>query len=363
MATKEKRPQQLSNGWLAFFSGNYEMAEDLFRNAYRSGIGGKAVIQNLVLTLLKQGKAEEALNLINSEITSQQKKGVDKIKMEWLFRLEFLVKIRLGKITDAFADFHENLALELMICQLDSGFSSLRQAERSKDYFRNFILKIELMESDPFPYFRPSVRSYLLKILQEKITEDLSSKEKSLLLAYRSLLFLSIGEMENALDSAKAAVEERESYTSLISRGKIYYQLGRLSEAYGAFIKAKNLTEKNAEALINMGTVLAKVGDHERGIKLIRNGLRKESSSYAGWKNRVLALLAARKWEKARKAISVMSKMREDRPDVWLHLGIAYLGLRKSKKALEALLKYKQRTEESDDWISMLISLAKHLGE
>lgn len=356
----------LSNGFIAFLSGKFEEAEKNFRDAYKKERDNLSAIQNLTITLLKQGKLTEALNVVNSKLKENREKGMDTVEMEGLFLLKFLAMIRGGTVVKAFEMLHNHLGSEIMICQLDRGLASPRRAvHRGRSQFQHFRLIIELMQGEPFPYFKRGIQSYLSQILHGTLEkEKISSTTRSFLLSYRALILLSLGKMDKARESIAAALNVKETYVSLLSRGKVNYQLGRLSEAYGDFIKAKNTTDENAEALINMGAVLAKVGDYQRGLDLVKQGLKKVSGSYAGWRNRALILLRAREWEKAKNTISILSRMRKDRPEIWLNLGIAYMGLKKPKKALEAFNKYKEReTEHKDEeWVSMLMSLTKKLG-
>lgn len=350
----------IANGFLAFLSGEYEVAENFFRDAYRSGIEEKTAIHNLVFSLLKQEKETEALTLVNSALERKQKKNVDRMKMEWLFLLKFLVLIRVGDIDEAFRFLHARLSSEIFTCTLEW---APHPQDRMGEYpFRKLELKKELLESDFFPYFSPRLRLYLLRILKTYFDEEPPSLEKhSLLHSYKALLQFSIGKIERAQESINSLIEEKETYTALLTRGKINYELGNLSDAFGDFIKAKNSTNQNAEALVNLGVILVKVRNLKRGIKYIKKGLKQSSGSYAAWKNRALALLKAEKWKKAKQVVSVLTEMREETPEAWLCLGIAYIGLKKPKKAMEAFATYKEKTEKSEEWISILSGLAKNL--
>lgn len=364
MSGNTVKSTSVSNGFLAFLSGEFREAETFFRDAYNSGIETETVIQNLILSLLKQEKVDTAFRLVNSELKKREEKKVDLVKREWLILLKFLILIRMGKVVEAFEELHEKLASEVLTCDLEQDVLSSRRTDtKGRERFWNFRLKITLMDIKVFPYFNASIQSFLLKILDIELGKELPPEEKSFLLSYQALLALSLGEMDRALEIVNATIDKKETYLSLVSRGKIYYQIGRLSDAYGAFIRAKNLTDDNPEALINMGVVLVKSGDYQRGLDYINQGLKKGYGSYSGWKNRALTLLASREWDKALKTISVIRKMREDKPELWLWSGIAYLGLKENKKALETLLRYKGNTKEKNEWASVLVSLAKNLGK
>lgn len=359
--SRMQEKDSISKGFIAFLSGKFDIAEKCFNDAYNSGKREEAVIQNLVVSLIKQDKMEEALDIVEAEINTRQKRGVDRIRMEWLILLKFLITIRMGKIVKAFKELHKKLSTEVLICQLDYGFSVPKKGLEEIDFFQKIQLKIDLMENKPFPYFSPKLRSYISKVIEREL-EELKPEDRVLLLAYEALLLLSLGKMDEAFDSIDSASDIRETYTTLVTRGKMYYQIGQLSDAYGEFIKAKNSTDHNAEALMNMGVILTKTGNYQRGLEHIKKGLKKASATYVGWRNRILALIAGRRWEKARKTVSVLTGMQKDKPEIWLDLGMAYLGLKKSKKALEALIKYREKTEEKDEWVSFLISLAKNIG-
>lgn len=360
--SRMQEKDSISKGFIAFLSGKFDIAEKCFNDAYNSGKREETVIQNLVVSLIKQDKMEEALDIVEAEINTRQKRGVDRIRMEWLILLKFLITIRMGKIVKAFKELHKKLSTEVLICQLDYGFSVPKKGLEEIDFFQKIQLKIDLMENKPFPYFSPKLRSYISKVIERELEEELKPEDRVLLLAYEALLLLSLGKMDEAFDSIDSASDIRETYTTLVTRGKMYYQIGQLSDAYGEFIKAKNSTDHNAEALMNMGVILTKTGNYQRGLEHIKKGLKKASATYVGWRNRILALIAGRRWEKARKTVSVLTGMQKDKPEIWLDLGMAYLGLKKSKKALEALIKYREKTEEKDEWVSFLISLAKNIG-
>lgn len=74
------------------------------------------------------------------------------------------------------------------------------------------------------------------------------------------------GNMDSALEKAKASIQTFELIDGYSLLGSSYYQLGDYENAKLAFEKGKNIDPKNEKLLIGLGTVQSTLGENEEAL-------------------------------------------------------------------------------------------------
>ena len=124
--------------------------------------------------------------------------------------------------------------------------------------------------------------------------------------------------------------------TTLLQRGLLAHQAGRLAEARSAYQAALKISPQNPDALHLLGVVLGALGELDQGIKLISQALRLQPRQPDFHFNLGNLLLQQHSFEAATNAYRSALALNPKMADVWMNLGLAQTAREHQAEARES---------------------------
>ena len=352
-------PDQMKTIFSLYDSGEMRKAEQACKKLLPAFPQALKVYTVLGATLIRQGKAEQALKVYDKSILLNpdfaESYNIRGIALKDLGRLEEAIKSydKAIQLKPDFADAYNNRGNVLKkLGRLEEAITSYDKVVQLKPDFtdaynnRGKVLKDLGRPED-------AIKSYAKAI---QLRPDFAEAYDN-----RGLALQDLGRLEEAIKSYAKAIQLKPDYAvAYNNRGNALQGLGQLEDAIKSYAKAVQLKPDYAVAYNNRGNALQGLGQLEEAIKSYDQAIQLKFDFAEAYYNRGIMLKDLGRPEEAIKSYAKAIQFKPDLAEAYNNLGIVFHQSGRLDKAVENYRKALQANSDLAEVYPQLSSIKKY---